>query len=803
VQRGEGAGERLSYFADGTLPGFEGNGRRDGYRAQRGAGDHPAGGWQSALFSPDYLQAGGGQPQQLGVASDQLYSAWQAQPQEALPGVLPLGVYLSTPEGFEALGQGSLGTDLEALSRYLSPGGAHAIFASKAHLEPDAPPAGNEALYDRAAGSATAHVLSVPPGNASAEEEAEFLGALRSKEQAAYQGASEDGSTVAFKAGVGLYASLDDERTERISPRTARVGDELSCAEGPLQGVSQANRYFQWLRNSAPIAGASGSGATAAEYTAAPADAGKAIQCLVFVLEGGTGSVAISGAISVEPVPGTPAPQPPAEIAAPTPTDPAVGTTETCDPGSWQGAESLAYQWYGDGEAIAGASAQTYEVQAADVPGTLQCVVSGTNAAATIAKASGLTPTSPAPAEAAPVATAQAAPKTTYAGASEDGRYVFFAYGDGGIAPKLSAGRLFRFDTQSEAATEIASDGIFALISPDGSHAFFSSTEAIGEEVNENGEEPAAGAHNLYAWDGAQTRFVGKFAAQDFEQKAFAGIPGMNLAAWTTAIGFITTGQSGRALAPTRSSADGGAFAFQSHARLTAYDNEGKGEIYRYEPAAEEGERLLCVSCDPSGAPPPSDALFEEVNPEVSGLPITPKTMIASLTEDGQEVVFQSFDRLLPEDANEVGDVYEWKAKGAGGCVRPGGCLALISSGQGEVPSFLYGMSGDGRDVFVWTKEKLVGQDVPGSSSIYDARIGGGIPETSAAAPCQGDACQGQGTLAPILPAPASTGGGEAPEPPAAQSCRKPKHRVKGRCVAAKHHKKHHRRAKRNRRAGK
>ena len=169
---------------------------------------------------------------------------------------------------------------------------------------------------------------------------------------------------------------------------------------------------------------------------------------------------------------------------------------------------------------IKGATSQTYEVQAADVPGTLQCVVKGTNAATTIARASGLRPTSPGPVEAAPVATAQAAPRATYAGASVDGRYVFFALGDG-----TSPGRLFRFDTQDESAAEIAAAGIFALASPDGSHAFFSSEEAIGEEVNENGEEPEEGAHNLYAWDGTKTRFVGRFAAADFEDQAFTGYP--------------------------------------------------------------------------------------------------------------------------------------------------------------------------------------------------------------------------------------------------------------------------------------
>src|SRR6185436_7557274 len=123
-------------------------------------------------------------------------------------------------------------------------------------------------------------------------------------------------------------------------------------------------------------------------------------------------------------------------------------------------------------------------------------------------------------------------------------------------------------------------------------------------------------------------------------------------------------------------------------------------EIYRYDPLAEEGERLLCVSCDPAGLPPSADALLEDIDGR-----ITSQTMIANLTDDGQEVFFHSFDRLLPEDANEAEDVYEWKAQGVSGCTRGGGCLALISSGQGETPSVLYAMSADGSDVFFTTKE--------------------------------------------------------------------------------------------------
>jgi hypothetical protein len=801
VQRGEAAGERLSYFTFGTLPGFEGNGTLDGYRAERGTGQHPAGGWQSELFSPDYTQAAPGihgSPFQIGVAPDQLYSVWEANPEpETFPDTLPQGVYLRTPTGFEALARGSLGEDPGALSRYVSAGGQHVIFSSKDHLEPAAPPAKNVSLYDRPAGVASSHVLNVPPAGASTEEEAEFAGAIRSKEQTSYQGQSEDGGTVAFKAGVTLYASLSGTSTERITPRRAQVGDTLKCAAGPLYDGQQEleRRRMQWLRNGTPV-GASGNDVGAPiDYAVKPADEGTVLQCFTVATDFDPRSVAVSTPIWIAPLEAGQAPQPPAQIAAPAPSNPGVGTVEACNPGSWGGAESFAYQWYADGEEIAGATAQTYKVQAADVPGTLQCMVRGTNTAAAVARASGLTPTSPAPAEAAPVATAQAAPETVYAGASEDGRYVFYAMSDG-----KSPGRLLRFDTQAEASTEIGAIGLFAGVSADGSHALFSSTEALtsGEE-NDNEEAAEEGAHNLYAWDDSESiRFIGRLSSADFEQNAFAGIGDMNLAAWTAAVAGPST-SSGRALAPTRASANGDVFVFQSHARLTAYDNEGKGEIYRYDAAAKAGERLLCVSCDPSGAPPSADALLEDVR-GIAGVPNDASMIVTSLTDDGNRVFFQSFDRLLPEDANEVEDVYEWTAPGAGEpqCGRSTGCLSLISSGQGETPSFLYAMSADGHDVFVQTREKLVGADVAGSPSIYDAREEGGIPEATEPAPCQGDACQGQGSESPVLPQPATTGDGESPEgtQPVRPHCAKGKHRVKGRCVAVKHkHRKRHRRA--------
>ena len=533
-------------------------------------------------------------PYQHGVAADQIYSLWEFSSLHSFPETLAEGTYLRTPAGFEVLAQGSLAVDPEATSRFLSPGGEHAIFDSNAHLEEASPPAGTLAVYDRAAGATKAAVVSVKPDGSP----------FAAGEDASYVAASQDGSAVLFRVAGTLYLR--------------RAGQTLAVTESP----------------------------------------------------------------------------------------------------------------------------------------------------------------------------------NIYAGISEDGRYVFFG----------KAGALFRFDTQTESVTEIAPESTFVNVSPDGSGVIFNSkTVLTGGEENEAGEVATVTEPNLYAWDGGGgvTRFVAVLSADDFKAEAFGGLVNMSLADWTSSINPGAT--LGRAHSPTRSTPDGEVFAFQSHARLTAYDNEGVGEVYRYQPAAPEGQRLICPSCDPTGAPPSANALLQDIS---AASTTTETTLISNLTDDGAQLFFQSPDRLLPEDANDALDVYQWKAKGAGNCKRDGGCLALISSGQGEGNSFLYGMSADGHDVFFRTTEKLLGSDVPGSRSIYDARIEGGIPDPPPASPCQGDACQGAGSPPPVLPQAATTGAGEGNlplghKPRCPKGKRKVRAKGKVRCVRRHKHRRHRHRANHHGRAAK
>lgn len=56
------------------------------------------------------------------------------------------------------------------------------------------------------------------------------------------------------------------------------------------------------------------------------------------------------------------------------------GETLTCSSGTWSNTpDAYAYQWNRSGAAIAGATASTYELDAADVDETLTCTVKATN----------------------------------------------------------------------------------------------------------------------------------------------------------------------------------------------------------------------------------------------------------------------------------------------------------------------------------------------------------------------------------------------------------------------------------------
>lgn len=247
---------------------------------------------------------------------------------------------------------------------------------------------------------------------------------------------------------------------------------------------------------------------------------------------------------------------------------------------------------------------------------------------------------------------------------------------------------------------------------------------------------------------------------------------------------------------------------FTSTLPLTGFESGGQAEIYRFDAA---GGSLACASCDPSGVEPTSGSELA-----ADGL---------SLTDDGR-VFFSSAEPLALRDSDNVEDVYEWEPAGAGPSAEPcssadptfsassGGCLDLISSGTSAFDSGLLGVSADGTDVFIFTRDSLAPQDHNGAQErIYDAREFGGFAYTPPPVPCKAsDECHGTGSPAP---GPAdihiNTGTGGNAVPASQPKCKKGFVAKKGKCVkkphpktkqrARKHHKRkqHHKRSRSSR----
>jgi DNA-binding beta-propeller fold protein YncE len=206
------AGDKLPFMIEGgPLPGLDGTGGGfgDPYLSTR-----TAGGWTTTHIGPSGTETPGGT---TGSASpDQGYLFWLAQNggSAAIEG-RPTH-YVRYPDGHsELVGQGSLGIDPETTGRLISEGGGHIVFTTggilpAVQLEPEAPPDGTGAIYDRVPNPATGQretkVVSLLPGDVP----------LGAGEHAVYQGASLDGEGVAFEVGDTLYLRYDDEATFEI-----------------------------------------------------------------------------------------------------------------------------------------------------------------------------------------------------------------------------------------------------------------------------------------------------------------------------------------------------------------------------------------------------------------------------------------------------------------------------------------------------------------------------------------------------------------------------------------------------------
>jgi hypothetical protein len=275
------------------------------------------------------------------------------------------------------------------------------------------------------------------------------------------------------------------------------------------------------------------------------------------------------------------------------------------------------------------------------------------------------------------------------------------------------------------------------------------------------------GACNLYFWEeGAGVIFVAKVRGGGGPQTTDA----LNWAA-------TPAGVFGSKEFPKTSftSPDGRTLLFRSQEKLTAYDNEGVPELYRFQVGDQAGIR--CVSCQPGGetavgGPDLGQVKFPQIAPS-TGAALSSR----NLSADGSKAFFETTEALVPADTNgqvecpTLGtssqfyraclDVYEWEAPKTGQCQESGpaynalngGCLYLISTGKGRFPSLFADASASGEDVFFFTRDRLVGQDQDELQDVYDARAGGGLAAQNPlfAVPCEStEACHGPTQIPPV-----------------------------------------------------
>jgi hypothetical protein len=404
----------------------------------------------------------------------------------------------------------------------------------------------------------------------------------------------------------------------------------------------------------------------------------------------------------------------------------------------------------------------------------------------------------------------------TYVGASEDGSKVFFLSETWLTKdhPLAHDNELYEYNTETGGLRRIsagnegqpgreAGAGVLTVpaVATQGTAVYFLAFGGLAAGATPL-NEAQVGPVNLYRYDtaSASTSYVGEVNTSDYPTSgggacyAPNGVEGevgdCSVASWYT-------------------TPDGRYLAFTSSRELTAYKTAGPcatvpydgglgdghcEELYRYD---AEGGALACVSCNPSGTPPVSNAEFSR---SASAEPSS--SVVRAMSDDGSSVFFDTADALVPQDTNGTLDVYEWHE----------GQLSLISSGEDPAPSFFLGASSNGANVFFGTHSKLVREDTDADGDIYDARVCTGEdpcikPPAGETAQCEGDACQTPPAL-PLMQAPGTltltssgnvTSEGQAQVAPKAKTkptrtvklaralkaCGKKPKRMRGRCAAA------------------
>jgi hypothetical protein len=361
-----------------------------------------------------------------------------------------------------------------------------------------------------------------------------------------------------------------------------------------------------------------------------------------------------------------------------------------------------------------------------------------------------------------------------YVGASADGEKVFFLSLGGELTADATghATELYEYDTLTSKLTRVSRGdsgsaegkvGIVPAISSDGSAVYFTARGQLAPGA------PVGGGLYRYDTNSEVTTYIVS-GAEDYGSDC---------------IGCAWYSNTPLALNPKTNwyvTGNGQYLAFVSGQDLTGKASTGS-EVYLY---SAPNNKLICASCDATGAGQRSDAAFSRsafVNPS----DLAPRPV----SENGSYVFFDATDVLVPGAVAGVLHVYEWHD----------GKISLISGRGDPSASFFLGSSADGSNVFFGTHSQLVAQDADQAGDLYDARVDGGFGGLAPSA-CTGTGCQGVPGAPPIFATPASVTfagiGNFASEPPPpkgtvtkkATKCKKGFSKKKGKCVKDKRSKK-------------
>jgi hypothetical protein len=347
--------------------------------------------------------------------------------------------------------------------------------------------------------------------------------------------------------------------------------------------------------------------------------------------------------------------------------------------------------------------------------------------------------------------------------------------------------------------------GILPGLSEDGSSLYFVAKGVLDAEPNKRGESAVGKESNLYRWSEAEgTRFVATLASEDSRD-------------WG-----VSAGQVGVTFKLSAASSPSGRYlGFMSERSLTGFDNRDvtsgnrTQQAYRYDAASEE---LVCVSCNATGAKPTGfrGTNYVERIPLIDPQRLWPERWLAAdfpqattarlngfslyqprFVLDNGRVFFNSYDGLVPADANNQWDAYQYESFGVGDCSESaadaattlvgGGCVSLISSGTAEEEAAVLDASASGDDVYFFSGARLAGNDTDEEIDIYDARVDGVPVVAPPASQCVGENCREASPPPDQSVAASATFSGHGNVRPVDKRCPKAKRKVrrggKVRCV--------------------